>query len=38
VEINLERAIGHVLGTGVPEFPPGVEQSYPVWIRARKVG
>ena len=38
VEINLERAIGHVLGTGVPEFPRGVEQSYPVWIRARKVG
>jgi hypothetical protein len=38
VEVNLERAVGHLLGTGVPEFPGGVEQSYPEWIRARGNG
>ncbi|HEX5043833.1 MAG TPA: hypothetical protein VFV75_13055 [Candidatus Polarisedimenticolaceae bacterium] len=38
VEVNLERAVGHLLGSGVPEFPHGIEQSYPAWIRARRDG
>ena len=38
VEVHLERAVGHLLGTDVPEFPRGTEQSYPRWIRARGDG
>jgi hypothetical protein len=38
VEVNLDRAVGHLLGTGVPEFSSGTEQSYPAWIRVRGVG
>jgi hypothetical protein len=34
VEVNLDRAVGHLLGTDAPEFPRGTEQSYPAWIRA----
>lgn len=38
VEANLERALEHLLGTGVPDFPRGTEQSYPGWIHARGDG
>ena len=38
VEVHLERAVGYLLGTEVPEFRRGTEQSYPGWIRARGDG